>query len=54
MDSVGNALADDDTVTITKTLKVKGAQQLLKAGTKVRGIRPTAASSPACRTQQLR
>ncbi|QQU96727.1 PhnA domain-containing protein [Corynebacterium aurimucosum] len=54
VDSVGNALADGDTVTITKTLKVKGAQQPLKAGTKVCGIRPTAASSPACRTQQLR
>lgn len=39
VDSVGNALADGDTVTITKTLKVKGAQQPLKAGTKVRGIR---------------
>ena len=39
MDSVGNALADGDTVTITKTLKVKGSQQPLKAGTKVRGIR---------------
>ncbi len=39
VDSVGNALADGDTVTVTKTLKVKGAQQPLKAGTKVRGIR---------------
>ena len=39
VDSVGNALADGDTVTIAKTLKVKGAQQPLKAGTKVRGIR---------------
>lgn len=39
VDSVGNVLADGDTVTITKTLKVKGAQQPLKAGTKVRGIR---------------
>ena len=39
VDSVGNALADGDTVTITKTLKVKGTQQPLKSGTKVRGIR---------------
>ncbi|OFO94246.1 zinc ribbon domain-containing protein YjdM [Corynebacterium sp. HMSC034H07] len=39
VDSVGNALADGDTVTIPKPLKVKGAQQPLKAGTKVRGIR---------------
>lgn len=39
VDSVGNALADGDTITVTKTLKVKGAQQPLKSGTKVRGIR---------------
>lgn len=39
VDSVGNELADGDTVTITKTIKVKGAQQPLKSGTKVRGIR---------------
>lgn len=39
VDSVGNALADGDTVTITTTLKVKGAPKPLKAGTKVRGIR---------------
>lgn len=38
-DSVGNPLADGDTVTVIKTLKVKGAQQPIKAGTKVRGIR---------------
>lgn len=38
-DAVGNVLADGDTVTITKTLKVKGAQSALKAGTKVRNIR---------------
>ena len=38
VDSVGNALADGDTVTITTTLKVKGAPKPLKAGTKVRGI----------------
>lgn len=39
VDSVGNVLADGDTVTITTTLKVKGAPKPLKAGTKVRGIR---------------
>lgn len=39
VDSVGNELADGDTVTVTTTLKVKGAQQPLKAGTKVRNIR---------------
>lgn len=40
MDAVGNALADGDTVTIIKDLKVKGAGGgVVKVGTKVRGIR---------------
>ncbi|HWV49094.1 MAG TPA: zinc ribbon domain-containing protein YjdM [Microbacterium sp.] len=39
-DAVGNALADGDTVTIMKDLKVKGAGGgVVKVGTKVRGIR---------------
>ncbi|WP_394281677.1 zinc ribbon domain-containing protein YjdM [Corynebacterium sp.] len=38
-DSVGNELADGDSVTVVKTVKVKGAQQPIKAGTKVRNIR---------------
>ena len=37
-DAVGNPLADGDSVTITKGLKVKGGADI-KAGTKVRGIR---------------
>lgn len=38
-DSVGNVLQDGDDVTVIKTLKVKGAQQPIKSGTKVKGIR---------------
>ncbi|MDZ7884940.1 MAG: zinc ribbon domain-containing protein YjdM [Mycobacterium sp.] len=39
-DSVGNPLADGDTVTIVKSLKVKGAGGgVVKIGTKVGGIR---------------
>jgi protein PhnA len=39
-DAVGNVLADGDTVTIVKDLKVKGAGGgVVKLGTKVRGIR---------------
>ncbi|MFE0135497.1 zinc ribbon domain-containing protein YjdM [Streptomyces sp. NPDC059037] len=38
-DSVGNVLADGDTVTVVKTLKVKGSPAGIKAGTKVRNIR---------------
>ena len=38
-DAVGNVLADGDTVTVVKALKVKGNPQPIKAGTKVRNIR---------------
>lgn len=43
-DSVGNVLADGDSVTVVKTLKVKGAGQPIKAGTTVRNIRLVDAS----------
>ena len=38
-DAVGNVLADGDTVTIVKDLKVKGSSSSIKVGTKVRNIR---------------
>jgi protein PhnA len=38
-DAVGNVLADGDTVTVVKSLKVKGNPTPIKAGTKVRNIR---------------
>ncbi|PKV89463.1 zinc ribbon domain-containing protein YjdM [Streptomyces sp. TLI_146] len=38
-DAVGNVLADGDTVTVIRTLKVKGSPTGIKAGTKVRNIR---------------
>jgi len=38
-DSVGNVLSDGDTVTVIKSLKVKGSTTGIKAGTKVRNIR---------------
>jgi protein PhnA len=38
-DSVGNELADGDTVTIVKDMKVKGAPKPIKVGTKARNIR---------------
>ncbi|EGJ19815.1 alkylphosphonate utilization operon protein PhnA [Cereibacter sphaeroides WS8N] len=38
-DSVGNPLADGDTVTVIKDLKLKGSSSVIKVGTKVRGIR---------------
>jgi protein PhnA len=38
-DSNGNVLADGDSVILIKDLKVKGAPQPLKAGTKVKKIR---------------
>lgn len=38
-DSVGNILADGDTVSVIKDLKLKGSSGVIKVGTKVRGIR---------------
>jgi protein PhnA len=38
-DSVGNVLADGDTVIVVKDLKVKGSATAIKVGTKVRNIR---------------
>ena|SRR5690554_4251649 len=38
-DAVGNVLQDGDAVTVIRDLKVKGAAQAIKAGTKVRDIR---------------
>lgn len=40
-DSAGNALADGDSVTLIKDLKVKGAGQTLKQGTVIKSIRLT-------------
>ncbi|MGX9979417.1 alkylphosphonate utilization protein [Methylobacterium fujisawaense] len=40
-DAAGNALADGDSVTLIKDLKVKGANQTLKQGTVIRSIRLT-------------
>lgn len=38
-DANGNPLADGDTVTVIKDLKVKGSSSVLKVGTKVKNIR---------------
>lgn len=38
-DAVGNALADGDTVTLIKDLKIKGSTTVIKVGTKVKNIR---------------
>lgn len=38
-DAVGNILADGDTVSILKDLKIKGSSSVIKVGTKVRNIR---------------
>jgi alkylphosphonate utilization operon protein PhnA len=38
-DSCGNLLQDGDAITVIKDLKVKGAAQPLKVGTKVKNIR---------------
>jgi protein PhnA len=38
-DANGNILADGDTVTVTKDLKIKGTSSAVKVGTKVKNIR---------------
>lgn len=38
-DANGNVLADGDTVTVVKDLKVKGSSSVVKGGTKVKNIR---------------
>lgn len=38
-DAHGNVLADGDTVTVIKDLKVKGSSLVVKVGTKVKNIR---------------
>jgi protein PhnA len=38
-DANGNLLADGDSVTVIKDLKVKGSSSMLKIGTKVKNIR---------------
>ncbi|KDE20394.1 PhnA protein [Acetobacter aceti 1023] len=38
-DANGNQLADGDTVTVIKDLKIKGSSQAVKGGTKVKNIR---------------
>ncbi|MEQ1692337.1 MAG: alkylphosphonate utilization protein [Gemmatimonas sp.] len=40
-DSNGNLLADGDSVTVIKDLKVKGTSLTLKRGTLIKGIRLT-------------
>jgi len=40
-DASGNVLADGDSVTLIKDLKVKGANQTLKQGTVIRSIKLT-------------
>lgn len=40
-DASGNALADGDSVTLIKDLKVKGTNQTLKQGTVIKSIRLT-------------
>ena len=40
-DAVGNLLADGDSVTLVKDLKVKGANQTLKRGTVIKSIQLT-------------
>ena len=51
-DANGNLLADGDTVTLVKDLKVKGSSTTLKVGTKIKGIRLVAGDHEVdCKTE---
>lgn len=54
-DAVGNPLADGDSVTLIKDLKVKGANQTLKRGTVIKSIRLTGDEQEIdCRHESIR
>ena len=54
-DSVGNRLANGDSVTLIKDLKVKGANQVLKRGTLIKSIQLTGdAQEIDCRTDGIK
>jgi len=54
-DAVGNLLADGDSVTLIKDLKVKGAGQMLKRGTVIKSIRLTGdAQEIDCRYEAIK
>ena len=54
-DSVRNRLADGDSVTLIKDLKVKGAGQILKRGTVIKSIRLTGdAQEIDCRYEAIK
>ncbi len=51
-DANGNLLADGDTITLIKDLKVKGASTTLKVGTKIKGMRPVSGNHEVdCKTE---
>ncbi|MBT9289298.1 alkylphosphonate utilization protein [Prosthecodimorpha staleyi] len=54
-DSVGNRLADGDSVVLIKDLKVKGTTQTLRRGTVIKSIRLTGdAQEVDCRHETIR
>lgn len=54
-DSVGNVLADGDSVLLVKDLKVKGANQTLARGTVIKSIRLTGdAQEIDCRHESIK
>lgn len=54
-DSAGNVLADGDSVTVIKDLKVKGAGQILKQGAVIKSIRLTdSAEEIDCRYEGIK
>ncbi|MEV0494071.1 alkylphosphonate utilization protein [Streptomyces atratus] len=54
-DSNGTALADGDSVTLTKDLKVKGTSETLKRGTLIKNVRLTGRTGEVeCNTRKIK
>ena len=53
-DSNGALLADGDTVTVIKDLKVKGTSVTVKRGTVIKGIRLSTETEIECRIEKVK
>jgi protein PhnA len=53
-DSNGTLLADGDSVTVIKDLKVKGTSVTVKRGTMIKGIRLASETEIECRIEKVK
>ncbi len=53
-ESNGNKLADGDSVTVIKDIKVKGTSVTVKRGTMIKGIRLASETEIECRIEKVK